>query len=102
MRDQMSPCLIQHVKLTVKGETHDLTLEPAYNRYLYNALHTSEALRVIVSSSDLSRVKVTRRDPHTGIAVEFTEDARSQESGNRKYSDNLLLREGDEIEVPEK
>ena len=48
------------------------------------------------ASSDLSRVKVTRRDPATGKKLEWTLDC----SGD--HTPDLWLRDGDVIEVPEK
>jgi ankyrin repeat protein len=57
------------------------------------ALRGSGLLR---ASSDLTRVKVTRRDPKTGKKLEWVLDC----SGNN--APDLWLRDGDVIEVPEK
>ena len=60
------------------------------------ALDTAKG--TILSSSDLSRVKVTRKDAKTGKVTEFIVDT------TRKPSEtgDLWLRDGDVIEVPEK
>jgi hypothetical protein len=50
-----------------------------------------------LSSSDLSHVKVTRRDPVTGKKSEWILDC-----SNSPSSPDLWLRDGDVIEVPEK
>ena len=65
--------------------------------YLFDALHRPEALSVLLSSSDLSRVKVKHHDPVTGNTAELTID----ETKDRGPED-LWLRDGDVIEVPEK
>jgi hypothetical protein len=57
-------------------------------------LQQSELLR---ASSDLSRVKVSRRDSATGKIQEWTLDC-----GNSNSSPDLWLRDGDMIEVPDK
>ena len=59
---------------------------------LRSVLDNSKLIRV---SSDLSRVKVTRQDPLTKKTSEWTIDCTDQ-------TDNLWLRDGDLIEVPEK
>jgi ankyrin repeat protein len=53
----------------------------------------------LTSSSDLSRVKVTRLDPKTGKTNEWVFDC--GDKGTRRESD-LWLRDGDVIEVPAK
>ena len=51
---------------------------------------------LLLTSSDLSRVKVSRRDPKTGQKLEWVIDC----SGSK--APDLWLRAGDVIEVPEK
>ena len=60
---------------------------------LHSVLDNSKLVRV---SSDLSRVKVTRQDPLTKKTTEWTIDCTNSDT------DNLWLRDGDVIEVPEK
>ena len=71
---------------------HELVVTPACYA-LCSVLDQSKLLR---ASSDLSRVKVTRRDPATGKKQEWVLDC----SGDN--APNLWLRDGDVIEVPEK
>ena len=102
-------CVRRQVEFTVKGQTTNLTLylrrplgyggnipfnytPPQF--YLVPALENSGLLR---TSSDLSRVKVTRHNPGTGENWDQTFDC----SGSERYPD-LWLRDGDVIEVPDK
>jgi ankyrin repeat protein len=105
-------CLRRQVEFTVKGETNNLTLQPGWplarnfsgansefryappQFYLVPALENSGLLR---TSSDLSRVKVTRHNSNTGENWDRTFDC----SGTKPYPD-LWLRDGDVIEVPDK
>ena len=106
-------CLDRHVQLTVKGQTTNLVLtlmtsRPAQvtvkytgrvNAYppafsLVPVLHDSGMLR---ASSDLSRVKVRRRDPATGQSYELVFDC-----SDTGPSPVFWLRDGDVVEVPEK
>lgn len=105
-------CIARRVTIKVKGETTALNLAPellATTIYggggarmirlsrasfvLRSVLDNSKLIRV---SSDLSRVKVTRRDPITKKEMEWTLDCTSPNS------QSLWLRDGDVIEVPEK
>ena len=52
---------------------------------------------LLMASSDLSRVKVTRRDPATGQKLEWVLDCRDGQP-----APDLWLRDGDVIDVPEK
>lgn len=52
---------------------------------------------LLLSSSDVSRVKVTRTNPETG--EQFTMEYNLEET---EYPDDLWLRDGDIIEVPDK
>jgi ankyrin repeat protein len=88
-------------------------------------LNQAEAQRILLSSSDLSRVKVTRHDAKTGQQREWILDCRSPApapngvpnapgglsplsyqwnpgANNSAPSPGLWLRDGDVIEVPEK
>ncbi len=111
-RTQLQDCLKRQVQLSVKGQTTNLLLMPmatTQGSVTYGAngriewpvipfsllpvLNNSGLLR---ASSDLSRVKVLRRDPKTGKKLEWVLDC----SGNK--APDLWLRDGDMIEVPEK
>ncbi|HEY5910392.1 MAG TPA: ankyrin repeat domain-containing protein [Verrucomicrobiae bacterium] len=98
-------CLSRGVSLTVKGSTTNLVLSPKVlplglppPRFtLVPVLYQSGMLR---ASSDLSRVKVTRRDPTSGQSYTMSFDCSpSLPSDRLPY---LWLRDGDSIEVPEK
>jgi ankyrin repeat protein len=102
LRTQMQECATQRVKLFVKGIKTELTVEPGWKRYLWAVLNKPEALKVIVSSADFSRVKVRRPNPKTGKTEELTINLLDQRNGAKRSSEDLLLRDGDEIEVPEK
>jgi hypothetical protein len=88
-------CLRQHVRLMVRGQSRELELFP--NRYLGFLMQTPEARSVLRSSSDLTRVKVTRKNPATGKTQEFVVD-----TTRSNVPQDLWLHDGDVIEVPEK
>jgi len=95
----MLGCLQRKVRLTVRGQSRELELRPTTTEScLSTALGKSEAKSQLLSSSDLTRVKVTRKDPATGQAKEFTVDV----SKSLPPAADLWLRDGDVIEVPEK
>jgi ankyrin repeat protein len=92
-------CLQRKVRLTVRGQSRELELRPtAAESLLAAALAKSEAKSQLLSSSDLTRVKVTRKDPATGQGKEFIVDV----SKSVPQTADLWLRDGDVIEVPEK
>ncbi len=119
------------VQLIAGGQKTDITLyEPQWSSMLNNVLQHEEAQRVLLSSSDLAHVKVTRHDAQTGKKQEWIVDCSSPRTssngtqtlvvgnGNgaplayewyKNGTDNsassaqrLILRAGDVIEVPEK
>jgi hypothetical protein len=100
---QISSCLRSRssaVKLIVAGgQTIQLQLYQfvPFGSGIGVLLGSSQAQSVLTSDSDLSRVKVTRRDPKTGRKQQWVLDC----SVNGSTSD-LWLRNGDVIEVPEK
>jgi ankyrin repeat protein len=62
--------------------------------WLYDVVHEAN---VILTSSDLSRVKITRKDAATRKTIELTLDLQKSDPANA-----LWLRDGDVIEIPEK
>jgi cytohesin len=111
-RNLLQTCLKRQVTVSAKGQTTNLLVMPnvfggptvihtAYGGIewtptqctLRPSLENSGLLR---TSSDLSRVKVTRLDPKTGQKLEWVLDC----SGDN--APDLWLRDGDVIEVPEK
>ena len=99
---QLLECASHLVSVVVKGRRHELKPIPGEGLYLSRALGTPDALAVLVSSSDLSRVQVRRFDPKTG-AVErtFTNDVVAFRRSSQPISEDLALRQGDVIGVPE-
>lgn len=110
-------CLTRHVEVTVKGKTTKLTIGPQIdipgssvreaegNRLqvflqrwqpvmLWPVLQKS---KLLLASSDLSRIQVRRHDAATGKTHEWTVDC-----SNPQSRPNFWLRDGDVIEVPEK
>jgi len=111
-------------QLVVRDQKVRLSLYPYPSSSLIGSvLNSVEAQKVLLSSSDLSRVKVTRRDPKTGKRLEWvinctpsatarpmvggtiplfparTPNYNGSQSG---AAPDLWLRDGDVIEVPEK
>ena len=90
----MANCVSRKVRLLVRGQTKEIMI---YGSYLSDTLRDTEARSVLLSSSDLSRIKVKHHDPLTGKTMEFTIDETKASPPN-----DLWLRDGDVIEVPEK
>jgi len=95
---QRLACLQKSVQLVVAGETNSLKIVTWQDGFLAAALARTEARAVLRSSSDLSRVKVTRKEAKTGRPVVLTVDV----SNNPPRNEDLWLQDGDVIEVPDK
>jgi len=116
----LKKCLSRQLTVIVKGERKQITLAPEMmfpgdTKYpVPNAnfvggspsirtrtpFWTKPALResnLLLSSCDLSHVKITRQDPKTGQKLEWVVDC-----SNSNYAPDLWLRDGDVIEVPDK
>ena len=91
-------CLQKSVRLVVAGESTTFKVNSWKEGFLSQALGKTEARSALRSSSDLSRVTVTRKLPNAAKPVIFTVDV----SGSNTTGDDLWLRDGDVIEVPEK
>ncbi len=84
--------------LVVRDQKADLPLDPyADLSFIGPVLRQRAAQGLILSSSDLSRVKVTRHDPKSGKESQWILDC-----SNNSQAPDLRLRDGDAIEVPEK
>jgi hypothetical protein len=70
--------------------------------YLSRALKLDTIQKFLRSSSDFSRVRILRTDGATGKAVELTQDVEQIWNNTRALADDLWLRDGDIVEVPEK
>lgn len=105
----LKQCLTRQVEVVIKGQTTNITLAPSIiigeggkrstlrpdtSFWILPALRASGLL---LASSDISRVKLTRRDPATGQSREWVVDC-----GDSNNPPALWLRDGDRIEVPEK
>jgi ankyrin repeat protein len=90
-------CLKGQVQLVVRGQTIEIPVYPDSSSLIRSRLNNTDAQKALLSSSDLSHVKVTRRDPVTGKKSEWILDC-----SNSPSSPDLWLRDGDVIEVPEK
>jgi len=108
-------CVDRQVQLTVKGQTTNLPLSlqttappaPGYHEAPARTLGTPPSFALLPvlqssgllrASSDLSRVKVKRREGATGQAYELVFDC----SNGSGPGPDFWLRNGDAIEVPEK
>ena len=102
---QFSDCLQRKVQFVVKGEATDVKLLPLSTMaYLASAMKLSPVRNVLRSTSDLSRLRIARRaDPATGQpARELTVDLEAFQRSSKSQWDDLWLRDGDLIEVPER
>ena len=102
------------VRLEVRGAKVELPVYPNDNALIGSVFNRPEAQATLLSSSDLSRVKVTRVDPATGKKREWILDCSHMskksnlpffpgQSDNPHYNaPDLRLCDGDVIEVPEK
>jgi hypothetical protein len=91
-------CLLKTVQLVIQGQATDITVFAPKEGWLTSLLQRTEARSVLRSSSDLSRVKVARRNAATGQAREFTVDL----SKIPPLPSDVWLNDGDVIEVPDK
>jgi hypothetical protein len=116
--DNLKACLTRKVEVVVKGVAKTITLAPRF----YGAsdapsgaalMSSSETTilpgtpfwlrpvlfqsKLVLVSSDLSHVKVTRRDPATGQERQWVVDC-----SEASPAPDFWLRDGDKIEVPEK
>jgi hypothetical protein len=123
----LKKCLTRQVEIVVKGQATKITLAPrisnfdgqeglslagrigprGFNGDTRELIITAQTpfwlkpvllqTKLVLISSDLSRVKVTRRDPATGQQLEWVVDCSKSDS-----APDLWLQDGDRIEVPEK
>ena len=78
------------------GQTITLPLKD-FESSIVSILRSGPAQEVLTSSSDLSRVKITHRDPASGKKKDWILDCRETGPDN-----DLKVRDGDVIEVPQK
>ncbi len=108
-KDSLAKCLRRTVQVIIQGKTNQLVLSTVYasetnrltNFFLNHVLANSGLL---LASSDLSRVKVTRaekNDQPGGVQI-LKVDTSNLWSNREPQPASLWLRDGDVIEVPEK
>ena len=128
VREVLKKCLERTVKLIVKGESTKITLQPSLGMPLglgvppgasesvvpsvregivlptFRLRNVVYGSHLLLSSSDVTRVKVKRKDPGTGKLQEMQFNLENQinKLGNAAGENDLWLRDGDIIEVPEK
>jgi len=100
LTDSQRDTIVNYLKgiaqLAVRDQKAELPLYPVGDQSTIGVvLGKPEAQKLLLSSSDLSRVKVIRRDPKAGTRREWILDCATSPS-------NFRLRDGDVIEVPEK
>jgi hypothetical protein len=98
-KEQMAACLAKTARFVVRNDAVEVKLS-GFWAYLSSAVGSTAVQNILRSSSDLSRVKVRRRDPKTGKPQEIIVDA--QEFQRQWSADDLWLRDGDVIEVTDK
>ena len=80
----------------VKGQRTDVSLGGfTDDSYLSRTLKLPEVQSILRTSSDLSRIEVKRTDPITKKALKLSVEP-------KPGTDDLWLRDGDVIEVPDK
>jgi ankyrin repeat protein len=106
VRSFLQKCLERHVEVRVKGEPHKITLRPKlWNEMFPAGVLSTFRLRNVVyvsslllASSDVTHLKVLRKDPASGRVQEMMFNLQEQTNPDH----DLWLRDGDVIEVPEK
>jgi hypothetical protein len=98
-------CLPKKIEVVVKGASSPIKLMPLSSAsYLAPVMKLSSVRNVLRSTSDLSRLRIRRpADPATGqTAKELTVDLEAFQRSGKQQWDDLWLRDGDVIEVPER
>jgi hypothetical protein len=101
--EQLKDCLKKRVVFIIKGQREEAVIEGRANvAYLSVALQQDNVRRVLRSSSDLARLKIKRTDPATKKTREIAANAQEFFGGKKPLNDDIWLRDGDVIEVPDK
>ncbi|HPY29494.1 MAG TPA: ankyrin repeat domain-containing protein [Verrucomicrobiota bacterium] len=116
-RAELVRCIPKRVRVIFRSEAVELSLDPDW-AYLDAAIRSSPAQSVLRSSADLTRVKVTRKDPAAGQPQEFIVNVNPSPPsslplpapspvgvaayGRARPVEGFWLQNGDVIEVPEK
>jgi hypothetical protein len=101
--DTLTKCLARKVKFVVREESVELSLAGyGSESYLASAIQRPTVQNILRSTSDFSRVHVKRTDPETKKPTEYKIDVQSIWFNKSPHTDDLWLRDGDVIEVPDK
>src|SRR5262249_53106640 len=96
-------CLERKVSVAVKGARTEVSLRGfSVDTFLSPALKLAPVQSVLRSSSDLSRLKIKRAEAGAQKAKELTADEVSFWNSREAIWNDLWLREGDVVEVPDK
>src|SRR6266567_142756 len=116
--EMLRKCLEKKVKIAVKGETTEVTLRPDFITPRRSSLELGRRLSegIVLSAfrldsvvhncgllrafSDLAHVKVNHHDPVSGQSQELLFDLSARQAHDSR--NDLWLRDGDVIEIPEK
>lgn len=98
---ELDKFLARKITVVVKGERTEITLSGKSDTWLSQVLKSGTAQSILRSSSDLSRVRVTRREGGGAKAGGITEDVRRFWQDQARSWDDVWLRDGDVVEVPE-
>lgn len=95
----LETCVSRKVKFSVKGQTAEVTLQgSAGDTYLSQAMRSPGVQSILLSSSDLSAVHIKRVNP----TAEVIENVNAFWDQKQPLRNDLWLRNGDVVEVPEK
>jgi ankyrin repeat protein len=102
-RAQLATCLARKVEVVVKSVAYPVDLPPGSGRYLAAFLDSTGARKVLISSSDFSRLLIQRRHPRSGaVEATFTNDVAAFRKSGKEAWEDLVLCAGDRIGVPDK
>jgi hypothetical protein len=107
----LKKCLTRNVSIIIKGQSNSISLGPDLRSHIHGLVGFSEVFqfapimikpaliesKLLLASSDLSRIKLTRADPTTGEKRELIVDC-----APGAPAPSAWLRDGDIIEVPDK
>jgi ankyrin repeat protein len=101
--EHLTTHLKKRVSFVIKGNPQEVIVEGRKDAaYLSVALQQDSVKRVLRSSSDMSRLKIKRTDPTTKKTAEIATDAQVFMAGKKPIAEDVWLRDGDVIEVPDK
>jgi ankyrin repeat protein len=102
-KDELSVCLTRHVTFRVKGQPTEITLNGTTSgTYLSAALSLGAVQKILRSSSDFANITVKRLIAGTGHAKDIPQSVLPFWNKREPLQNDLWLREGDVVEVPDK